>query len=139
MKNRTKLNTNDNKRFIKVITEELSGYSEIIFAYFYGSARDSLMIGDIDIAVFLQESMPLEQQIDLTLTISMELSSKLGLPVDIRPLNNTASGFRYNVTKGEVLFSKDENFRIQYVVQTWHEYLDFKPLLEQNLKDLLET
>lgn len=138
MKTKTKLNKVDIDRFMSVIKEELSTFPSIVFAYFYGSARESLIVGDIDIAVYFDRNVLPEEQIDLTLTLSASLSAKLGLEIDVRPLNNTAVGYRFEVTGGELLFSRDEHVQSEFVERTRQEYFDFKPLMEQNLRDLLE-
>jgi len=57
---------------------------------------------------------------------------------DVRPLNNTAVGYRFDATSGVLLFSRDEELRSKFVERTRQEYFDFKPLMEQNLRDLLE-
>ncbi len=139
MKSRIRLTQPDKKRIIKMITSKLACRTEFIFTYLYGSATNSLDVGDIDIAVYFRSGIPQDKQTDLALTLSAELSLELGLPVDVRPLNDTSAGFRFHVTNGHVLFSHAEDVRIDFVESTWREYLDFKPLMEQNLKDLLET
>jgi predicted nucleotidyltransferase len=123
---------------MSVIKEELSTFPSIVFAYFYGSARESLIVGDIDIAVYFDRNVLPEEQIDLTLALSASLSARLGLEIDVRPLNNTAVGYRFEVTGGELLFSRDEHVQSEFVERTRQEYFDFKPLMEQNLRDLLE-
>jgi predicted nucleotidyltransferase len=138
MRLRVKLSLSDKERFLSVITSRLIRQTEIIFAYLYGSAHDELLVGDIDIAVYFKDYITPEIQNDITLSLTMELSSELGLPVDVRPLNQAYAGLRFHVTEGRVLFSGDEETRLEFVESTWREYLDFKPLMEQNLKDLLE-
>jgi uncharacterized protein len=139
MRSRINLNQSDKERFLDIITSRLSSHPDIIFAYLYGSAKDEFLVGDIDIAVYFKDYISQEEQNDITLTLTMELSSELGLPVDVHPLNHTYAGFRFHVTEGSVLFSGDEETRLEFVESTWREYLDFKPLMEQNLKDLLEA
>ncbi len=138
MKSRFRLDQSDRERFLSIIASRLAFNHEIVFAYFYGSAVNDLMVGDIDIAVYFQEHIPTEKQIDSCLTLTLELSAELGIPVDVRPLNHTAVGFRFHVTGGRLLFSQDEDKRLDFVESTWREYFDYKPLLAQNLADMLE-
>lgn len=138
MKSRIRLNQSERERFLSIIASRLVCNREIVFAYFYGSAVNEPVVGDIDIAVYFQEDIPAEKQIDICLTLNLELSAELGIPVDVRPLNNTAAGFRFHVTDGRLVFSQDEDTRLDFVESTWREYLDYKPLLEQNLADMLE-
>ena len=139
MKNRIRVCPSEKKQFILQIKNTLVAKPEIVFAYLHGSAIDEELIGDIDIAVYFYPHITQLQQIDITLSLSTQLSSQLGVPIDIRPLNQASVGFRFHVTAGELLFSHDENIRLEFVESTWREYQDFKPLMEQNLKDLLEA
>ncbi|MBS4031212.1 MAG: nucleotidyltransferase domain-containing protein [Clostridiales bacterium] len=138
MKTRIKLTQADKDHIIKQITTKLSFRPDVAFAYLHGSATGEQLIGDIDIAIYFKHNVTQDQQNDITLSLSMELSHELGLPVDVQPLNQTTVGFRFHVTEGRVLFSCDEDFRAEFVVSTWQEYHDFKPLMEQNLRDLLD-
>ena len=139
MKSRIRITQTEKQRLLTKTRNCLVNRSEIVFAYLYGSAVDEELIGDIDIAVyFTRETSPI-QQIDITLSLSTQLSNHLGLPIDIRPLNQTSVGFRFHVTTGELLFSHNEDTRLEFVESTWREYQDFKPLMEQNLRDLLEA
>jgi predicted nucleotidyltransferase len=138
MKSRFRLNQSDREHFLSKIASRLVCKQEIVFAYFYGSAVNNTVVGDIDIAVYFKEYIPTEKQIDISLTLTLELSAELGIPVDVRPLNHTVAGFRFHVTDGRLVFSRDEETRLNFVESTWREYLDYKPLLEQSLADMLE-
>lgn len=138
MHTKTKLKNGDVDLFLNIIKEELLSFPSVIFAYFYGSAREYLTVGDIDIALYFDEEVLPEKQIDLTLALSTSLSAKLGLETDVRSLNNSAVGYRFEATGGKLLFSRDENQRLEFIERTRQEYYDFKPLMEQNLRDLLE-
>ncbi|HAI21183.1 MAG TPA: nucleotidyltransferase domain-containing protein [Clostridiales bacterium UBA8153] len=137
MKTRTRLENGDVAGFVSTIKEVLSSFPSIAFAYLYGSALESLVVGDVDIAVYFEAAVPPEGQIDMTLSLSANLSAKLGLEVDVRTLNQSPVGYRFEVTGGELLFSRDEHLRSEFVERTWQEYFDFKPQMEQNLRDLL--
>jgi len=138
LRTKTRMKKGDIDRFLLIIKEVLSAFPSIVFAYLYGSARESLIVGDIDIAVYFDRITLPEEQIDLTLALSTSLSAKLGLEADVRPLNNTAVGYRFDVTGGELIFCRNEEVRSEFVERTRQEYFDFKPLMEQNLRDLLE-
>jgi predicted nucleotidyltransferase len=122
---------------VSAIKEALSPFPSIVFAYFYGSARESSIVGNIDIAVCFDPAVLPEEQLDVTLSLSASLSAKLGLDVDVRILNNSAVGYRFAVTGGELLFCRDEHLRSEFVERTRQEYFDFEPFMRQNLRDLL--
>lgn len=132
-------NLNDNKK--KVIFKDLNmflaGIPEIRFAYIHGSFLDTVAFRDIDVAIYFDDSVPVQKQVDLSLELSAELSHKFSLPVDVHALNQASPGFCYEVTKGLVVASKDEEERLEFVENTWRIYFDFKPILIQSLQDLL--
>jgi len=138
LKTKITLKKGDIDYFLTIIKEELFACRSIIFAYFYGSAKERLTVGDLDIALYFDKEVLPEERLELALALSTGLSAKLGLEVDVRPLNNTSVGYRFEVTSGELLFSRDEELRSEFVERTRQEYFDFKPFLEQNLRDLLE-
>ncbi len=130
----------DNKReVIKKIAESLEKRDEIIFAYIYGSFAEDLPFKDIDIAVYVNESIvPHDDAIDYGLRISAITELETGLsPLDIKVINYAPVGFRYYATKGLLLFSKDETIRCDFLEDTWKRYFDLLPKRKQILLDLV--
>lgn len=131
--------TPEQKRtLLKVIKEYLTQHHSIKFAYIHGSFMEDLPFHDIDIAVYFDDSLSLEEQLDLALVLSAELSHKLHLPVDVHALNKAAVAFSYEVTKGIVIISKDEEARLTFLEDTWKRYFDFEPFLKESLLDMLK-
>jgi predicted nucleotidyltransferase len=75
---------------------------------------------------------PLEYE----LSISSMLEQRIKLPVDVRVLNHAPNSFCYEVTRGEVVFSRNEEVRFNFIERTWNEYLDYKPVVEGILHEL---
>ena len=67
----------------------------------------------------------------------MQLSRCVGLEVDVRVLNYSPLGFQFNVTKGKLLFTRDERFHQEFVERVWLEYMDFNFLSRQILREAL--
>jgi predicted nucleotidyltransferase len=129
------VNNNEKQKIIDEIREVICTEKEIIFAYIHGSFLQERGFHDIDVAVFTEE--PLSGDLfDYEFYLSSLLEKKLKLPVDIRALNHAPVGFRYEVTAGKVIFSRDEEKRFSFVERTWSEYLDYKPVAESILRDL---
>jgi len=133
------LGEEERERFIQNLRHRLVQCSEIRFAYLHGSFLGDLPYKDMDIAVFYDGKVPQNQQLDISLSLSAELSHKLGIPVDIHSLNNAAVPFRFQTTRGKVLFARDEEELFEFMERTWREYLDVKPLLEENLMDMVRA
>ncbi len=127
-------------------TEILSGLrdyleprNEIIFAYIHGSFVEDPSYRDIDIALYLEESIvPEEEQLDYCLELAARAEMHTGImPLDIKPLNHATWGFRYYATKGMLLFSKDEDLRTEFLEETWKRYFDLLPKRKEIILDLL--
>lgn len=58
-------------------------------------------------------------------------------PVDVRVLNYAPNSFCYEVTRGEVIFSRNEGLRFGFIERTWNIYLDYKPVIKNILHDLV--
>lgn len=121
-----------------VIRNYLESFSVVVFAFVHGSFTDeNLSFGDVDIAVYFDDCLSEDEVLDICLEMSAHLSAMVHLPVDAHALNDSGVGFRYEVTKGKLLHTKDEELSFDFMEQTWAEYFDMRAMLEENLKDLL--
>lgn len=131
------LTDEDKVKVENILKKELSQRKEIVFAYLHGSFLLPVPCGDVDIAVYLDESTPFCKDRKYEAELAMSLDHLAGLPVDVLTLNNAPVALRYHVTRGKVLFSKNEKARFDFLEQTWREYFDYQPLLRAFLNDLL--
>lgn len=124
---------------VSILRDYLKPKKEIIFACIHGSFVEDISYRDIDIALYLDESMiPEEEQLDYCLEFGARAEMDTGImPLDIRPLNHATWGFRYYATKGMLLFSKDEDLRTEFLEETWKRYFDLLPKRKENILDLL--
>ena len=102
------LGEKDKQLVLEKVTSFLEARQEIIFAYVFGSFLDSypLTFRDIDIGVYLKKKVSL---IDYQVKLSTELSEKVGLPVDVRLLNEAPERFVAKVlSQGKIIFNQDE-------------------------------
>jgi len=132
------LTSNQKRTILKIIKEHLIQYPYIKFGYIHGSFVEELPIHDIDIAIYFDDTLSPEEQLDLSLMLAAELSHKLQLPVDVNALNKASIAFCYEVAKGIVVVSKDEEARLTFVENTWERYFDFEPLIKESLLDMLK-
>jgi uncharacterized protein len=107
----------------------------VALAYLFGSAATgrTTPLSDIDIALVL-----LEGQIDdkdrlmFELKVEDELASGCGLSnADVRVINKAPVAIRGEVvTEGILLFSRDEELRVEFETRTRSEYFDFLPAIK---------
>jgi len=110
--------------------------SPVLFAYLYGSAAEgkTTEYSDVDIGLFIDpkhnEVMHPYDRLVLETDIALELERNTKLPeVDIRILNDAPLLLRgRGIQRGYLLYSADEDFRIDYETITLKEYLDFLPI-----------
>ena len=112
----------------------LERVSELRFAYVYGSVLESDRIHDVDVGVYLDETA-IAQQMNLVDALSVTLSTAVGLPVDIRVLNEAPLSFLYHVLRGRLLLCRDESFLTDMLEEVPRRYLDLAPLLHSSTKD----
>lgn len=126
------------KRRIKsILKRELSRRGEVIFGYIHGSFLLPIPCGDVDVALYIEETALLENYWEYEADLAAALDPLVGIPVDILVLNQAPLALRYHATRGKVLMSRDEPVRFTFLEETWREYFDCQPLFKAFLNDLL--
>ncbi|MFQ6137143.1 MAG: nucleotidyltransferase domain-containing protein [Candidatus Hydrothermarchaeales archaeon] len=117
----------------------LAGRGEVVFAYLYGSFLSANWFRDVDIAVHIDEKgVSRKEALEYEIALSLELEKELHLPVDVKLLNYAPLSFRYDVTKGEVIFSRDEETRFSFIEETWYRYLDYAPVEREFIGEMFQ-
>jgi uncharacterized protein len=108
----------------------------VMLAYVYGSIAEGcpLPSSDVDIAlVWLPDNKqsPYER-LNAELDIATEIEEQAGIPnADVRSINDAPLQVRGQVlTEGQLLYSRDEDLRVEYEVYTRGRYFDYQPVLE---------
>ncbi|MEW6609353.1 MAG: HepT-like ribonuclease domain-containing protein [bacterium] len=124
----------DLNEWIKVIQGYSSTKGEVIAVYLFGSilvSQDLTQVEDVDIAFFLEGGESVN-----TFTKAIELNTDLSQVLnfdkfDVVILNNAPLPFRYDIiTKGRVIYSKDDELRREFEDLSTKKYFKFKPYLE---------
>lgn len=106
----------------------------VLLAYVYGSvARGGFTpISDVDIALVLKEPLPPREQLLLELDIGADIADHCGImDADVRSINDAPLVVRGTVAcEGILLYSRDEEARIEFLTTTWSRYFDFQPIAE---------
>jgi len=132
--------SNKMNRITKKIKEIIRSEKEILFAYLHGSFLEKEKYRDIDMGVYLDEKKIMGIDIvDYEIALSLKLEKKLRMPVDVKVINFAPLSFKYNVSCGLLLFSRDESKREEFLSRTWGEYFDFLPVSKIYLKEVLSA
>ena len=138
MGQRFKLDKREKQRIREILKDAIATLKEVEFAYIYGSFPEDCRFHDIDVAVYLSRTENVDP-LDYELSLASMLEQRIRFPVDVRVLshNHAPNSFRYEVTRGEVVFSRNEEVRFDFIERTWREYLDYKPVAEYILQELV--
>ena len=116
----------------------------VMLAYVYGSIAEGcpLPSSDVDIAlVWLpdNEQSPYER-LNAELDIAAEIEARTGIHnADVRSINDAPLKVQGQVlTEGQLLYSRDEDLRVEYEVYTRGRYFDYQPVLELMHKSYFE-
>lgn len=130
------------------LTRCLAEKEEILFAYLLGTFLTRNDFEDIDVGIFIDpQKLPGIDTLryELELAVEMEKHLKPGeifkryIPMDIKVINDAPVTFRYSVSAGKLLFSKDENIREEFVCRTWQEYFDFQYVLDTYYREVVDA
>ena len=98
---------------------------EVAFACVFGSFLTGDPFRDIDIGAWMTDLA--DRRLDLELAAS--LSRDLGLPVDLRRINDAPIPFLFHVLRGRIVLARDEEVLAGLMERTAREYHDRAPLL----------
>jgi len=132
---RFKPDNREKNRIRGILKEVIATIEEVEFAYIYGSFPEDRGFHDIDVAVYLTRTEHIDP-LEYEQSIASMLERRIRLPVDARVLNHAPNSFCYEVTRGEVIFSRNEEVRFSFVERAWNKYLDYKPVMENILHEL---
>ena len=119
----------------RIIAETLAARDDIAFAYLFGSFVDGReAFRDIDLGVWFRQCDQLSHFHE-DIELSVELTRKTTIPVDVRPLNEAPVTFVYTVLKGELIDNSDDDLRCRVTERTLREYFDIQPILQRAMKE----
>ncbi|MEQ1793536.1 MAG: nucleotidyltransferase domain-containing protein [Nitrospira sp.] len=104
------------------------------FAYLHGSLLDSPTVHDVDVGVYLRAS-EVGRSAAIASEFCAQLSAAVGMPVDVRVLNEAPLSFVYHVLRGRLLVCRDEDLLATMLEDVARRYLDLAPFLRQGTKD----
>lgn len=123
----------DLKTISAIITKTLQKRKGVLFCYIFGSfaCHSFNSKSDVDIAVYLDKRNKVDF-FEKRLELISEISRALKKEADILILNTAPLFLKYVVLKeGKLIFSRNENQRIEFELKTINDYFDFKPILKK--------
>lgn len=101
----------------------------VVFAYLYGSAATGRQHArsDIDIAVYLDATVPTDRYLDVSLDLAGRLSDGLGIGnIEVLILNAAPLTLLGSVLKErKVVYSVDEPSRVKFESRSFRVFVDF--------------
>ncbi len=124
--------TPDQKQKIKEkLKELLMGHEYICFAYIFGSFLDEIGSHDLDVGIYIcPNKYNPDEDLDIHIKLGLEIEEHLNMPVDIVILNSADPILRFNVIRGELLFTRDSTLHDEVVDYYVRAYWDFELFLK---------
>ena len=117
------------------IVEFLSKQERVELAYLFGSVAEGNAgkLSDLDMAVFLDESLSKKERFDLQLKLMSELTSILKTDkVDLTVMNNAPLLLNYNIIKHGKILKEDIETKIRVESRILSDYLDMKYYIDRH-------
>jgi predicted nucleotidyltransferase len=120
------------------------GDKPVMLAYLHGSVaeRTPLPGSDVDIALVFEPGCLLSgyDRMKIEFNIALEIERRCPIAeADVRSMDRAPLAFQGNVlTYGLLLYSRDDEFRVDYEVYTRKRYFDFLPVIEQMREALFD-
>ncbi|MBW1716904.1 MAG: nucleotidyltransferase domain-containing protein [Deltaproteobacteria bacterium] len=114
------------------ITAVLTQRHEIVFAFLYGSFLSETRFRDIDLGIFVR-GLDHSEHWDYECKLSQEIENALhsSFLFEVKVINEAPLSFCFHVIMGKLLFTKDEDFLVDFMIRTARHYLDVSPLRQR--------
>ena len=134
-----KLSDMDKQNLINKISRIFCTKKDIVFAYIFGSFISKDEFKDIDIGVYIDN---IETATILNYEMKLELESEdiIGIPVDIRIINNAPISFVYNILKDKiVMIDNNIDLRSDFEGLVYKKYFDFQYFIKEYLREIVNA
>lgn len=133
-----KLSGEQRDRIVQKLKDILQASPEIRLALLHGSFLTGGPFRDVDVVLFLDpHAIDRVGFREYELEQGVRWSVKLGVPIDVRVLNDAPAMFRYHALKGNAVLVRDEEFHDELRARTWDEYCDFAPFARGYLREVI--
>jgi len=128
-----------NTKFERELQPLFIKFPAVLSAYVFGSMVQGLAQShsDIDIAVRIDKNLTAEQSFDIRLQLIDEIERCLASKIDVVILNKASLKLIHQVIGGgKIIFARNLEIEMDYVVQKQKEYFDFKYYIEKDVEEL---
>ena len=119
-------------RVVAALASALADEPDVAFGVLYGSFAAAEAFHDVDVGVYLRTEEPGHLYGSRS---AQRLSERVGYPVDVRVLNGAPVSFLFNVLRGQVLLSRDDDLLGDVMQRTMQCYFDIAPLLRRSARE----
>ena len=123
----------------RILAEELAAHREVVFAYVFGSFLEDRQFRDIDLGVWFLVKQEGDALRDLADVLRRTLERKVGMEIDVVPLNTVSDALIYHASRGELVVDRDGDMRETVITAAWKRYWDFAFKRDAYLRDVAET
>jgi len=119
----------------KRVAEFLSKQEHVKLAYLFGSVAEGKegKLSDVDIAVFLDESLSKPERFNLQLKLISGLTSIMKTDrIDLTVMNNAPLLLKYNIIKHGKILKEDTETKIRVESGILSDYLDMKYYIDRH-------
>lgn len=123
----------DRNDFITKIREIIGKFDNVDIAYIFGSFLESEKFEDIDVGLVLNKELDPYERFKFSMKAARELEWKIEprFEFDVKILNYSPVEFQHEVLKkGRLVFSRDEDKRIEFESKLLSTYLDNKVMYD---------
>ena len=116
------------------IAPDIFSNRPVLFAYLYGSYATGNVhpFSDLDIGIYTDELSDIKY-LELELSLSLEIDAKIGngVKTEVRVINNLPLLILGNIiTEGSLIYSINENVRVDFETSVRLAYFDFLPVIK---------
>lgn len=121
------------KKSLMAHAQDIFSKTPVLFAYLYGSFATGIVhpFSDLDVGIFI-DKIPPAKYLELELTLALEIDNKIDscAASEVRIINDLPLVIKGEIiTNGLLIYSKDEEARIDFETSTRSAYFDFLPVL----------
>ena len=131
MKGAIRVNREARERLFVRLQDLLTGHRDVTFAFVFGSSLDHDESRDIDIGIWTGPAASPRLDVEL----AAAASAALGVPVDVRRVNDAPTAFMFHVLRGRPLVVRDEDLLATLMERTARDYHDRAPLVHRATRD----
>jgi predicted nucleotidyltransferase len=129
---------NQRREIREKIAAVLAQMPEIAFAFLHGSFLSEPSFRDIDLGIFVR-GVDRSEYWNYEYRLSKEIENTLSssFVIEAKVINEAPLSFRFHVITGKLLFTRDEDFVVDFMIHTARDYLDMAPLRQRYIMEAM--